>query len=210
MGKQGELMEQMAKAKRDRLKKELEDKLRESGDLPPDDDGDTGKKPAVASGGARMKPERSWREAGAAKAAAVPSSAASVSTKKGPPAETGAGGQVSATASKSAATGRGIGRKTLGPGGTAAGSGKVWPSVQPEGRSRDAYELYDDLLEGTGSGDGKESQFSPELENPNASYEEYGAMRTKRSGTPSFQERHLSPTVLPLHQRANTMTSRRC
>lgn len=35
MGKQGELMELMAKAERDRLKKELEDKLRESGDLPP-------------------------------------------------------------------------------------------------------------------------------------------------------------------------------
>lgn len=35
MGKQGELMEQMAKAQRDRKKKELEDKLRESGDLPP-------------------------------------------------------------------------------------------------------------------------------------------------------------------------------
>ena len=36
MGKQGELMEQMAKAKQERLKKELEDKLRESGDLPAD------------------------------------------------------------------------------------------------------------------------------------------------------------------------------
>lgn len=36
MGKQSELMELMVKAKRDRLKKELEDKLKESGDLPPD------------------------------------------------------------------------------------------------------------------------------------------------------------------------------
>lgn len=34
LGKQGELMELMAKAKRDRAKKELEDRLRESGDLP--------------------------------------------------------------------------------------------------------------------------------------------------------------------------------
>lgn len=31
-------MEQMAKAQRDRMKKELEDKLRESGDLPPEED----------------------------------------------------------------------------------------------------------------------------------------------------------------------------
>lgn len=38
MGKQGELMELMVKAKRDRLKKELEEKLKESGDLPPDEE----------------------------------------------------------------------------------------------------------------------------------------------------------------------------
>lgn len=38
MGKQGELMEQMAKAQRDRKKRELEEKLRESGDLPPAED----------------------------------------------------------------------------------------------------------------------------------------------------------------------------
>lgn len=39
MGKQGELMELMAKAKQDRLKKELEEKMRESGDLPPAEEG---------------------------------------------------------------------------------------------------------------------------------------------------------------------------
>lgn len=38
MGKQGELMEQMAKAQRDRKQRELEEKLRESGDLPPKDE----------------------------------------------------------------------------------------------------------------------------------------------------------------------------
>lgn len=38
MGKQGELMEQMAKAQRDRKKRELEEKLRASGDLPPAED----------------------------------------------------------------------------------------------------------------------------------------------------------------------------
>lgn len=38
MGKQGELMEMMAKAKQERLKKELEEKLKESGDLPQERD----------------------------------------------------------------------------------------------------------------------------------------------------------------------------
>lgn len=57
MGKQGELMELMAKAKQDRLKKELEEKMRESGDLPPAQEG-VGKVTSMVAG-ARQKPERS-------------------------------------------------------------------------------------------------------------------------------------------------------
>lgn len=37
-GKQAELMELMAKAQRDRARKEMEERLRESGDLPPEDE----------------------------------------------------------------------------------------------------------------------------------------------------------------------------
>lgn len=37
-GKQAELMELMAKAQRDRAKREMEERLRESGDLPPEDE----------------------------------------------------------------------------------------------------------------------------------------------------------------------------
>ncbi|CAM9902168.1 unnamed protein product, partial [Ectocarpus fasciculatus] len=68
MGKQGELMEQMAKAQRDRMKRELEEKLRESGDLPEEDNDAAAAKPAAAKGAAaRIKPDRSWRQAGATK-----------------------------------------------------------------------------------------------------------------------------------------------
>ncbi|CBN77032.1 expressed unknown protein [Ectocarpus siliculosus] len=125
MGKQGELMEQMAKAQRDRMKRELEEKLRESGDLPKEED-DHAAKPAAAKGAAaRIKPDRSWRQAGAAK----------------PP---------SASASAPAAAGTGAPAKT----GAAGVGGKVWPSTREEGRSGDEYEEYNQLLESTGDHSG--------------------------------------------------------
>ncbi|CAB1097990.1 unnamed protein product [Ectocarpus sp. CCAP 1310/34] len=125
MGKQGELMEQMAKAQRDRMKRELEEKLRESGDLPKEEDDDAAKPAAAKGAAARIKPDRSWRQAGAAK----------------PP---------SASAGAPPAAGTGAPAKT----GAAGVGGKVWPSTREEGRSGDKYEEYNQLLESTGDHSG--------------------------------------------------------
>lgn len=84
-----------------------------------------------------MKPERSWREAGAAKG----------------------GGTAAGTASAKAATSAGPAARTVSGSKKRASAGpgdKVWPSTQGKGRSGDpAYAVYDELLEATGSGNGK-------------------------------------------------------
>lgn len=83
-----------------------------------------------------MKPERSWREGGAAKDGSTAVSAGSAKAV-GP-----AAAARTASSSKKRAS---------------AGSGdKVWPSTQGKERSGDpAYAVYDKLLEATGSGNGK-------------------------------------------------------
>ncbi|CAM9598700.1 unnamed protein product [Scytosiphon promiscuus] len=150
MGKQGELMEQMAKAQRDRMKRELEEKLRESGDLPPEEEV-AAPKPATATGAGRIKPDRSWRQAGTAKAASRDNKAATPPAT--PPASAGKSGM---------ATGSGQG-------------GKVWPSTREEGRSGAEYSEYEQLLESTGDHSG--SRKSPDVENPRAVYADWETLR---------------------------------
>ncbi|CAM9244958.1 unnamed protein product [Pylaiella littoralis] len=156
MGKQGELMEQMAKAQRDRKQRELEEKLRESGDLPPKDEAP---KPSTATGSGRIKPDRSWREAGVAKAPSLDSKAAAPAAPARPQPQR-AGSSAGGTKTPAAAAGMG---------------GKVWPSTREEGRSGAEYNEYEQLLESTGDHSG--SRKSPEVENPKAAYKDWDSMR---------------------------------
>eukprot|EP00903_Cladosiphon_okamuranus_P015397 g14221.t1 len=158
MGKQGELMEQMAKAQRDRKRRELEEKLRQSGDLPPADDAPKSDATVVTRPG-RIKPDRSWRAA-----AGTASSSFSSSSSTAPP--SASAGQMP--------TARAGGGATVAVGAAGVG-GKVWPSTREEGRSGSEYKEYEQLLDSTADHSG--SRKSPGLENPRAVYADWETLR---------------------------------
>lgn len=102
-------------------------------------------KPATATGSGRIKPDRSWRQAGTAKAASPESTAAKPAATT-PTADAGKSTRV---------TGSGQG-------------GKVWPSTREEGRSGAEYSEYEQLLESTGDHSGERTRGSDLLDS--ASY----------------------------------------
>ena len=94
---------------------------------------------AAASGGGKIKPERSWRDAASPSVPAAAAAAAASATTAGD------GGS---------ARGKGGAEATAGAG--AGEGGAVWPSGREEGRHGGMYKDYDRLLDSTADHGGEE------------------------------------------------------